>query len=759
MTDYDFSSLNDKEFENFVIDLLSQSRGKVFERFKEGKDQGIDGRFFNNGSSEIIQCKHYVKTKWAGLLSSLKKENSSGKNEIDKVHTLNPSRYIFVTSLSLSAHNKKELSNLFYPYILCDNDILGREDLNVMLTKCSNIETKYYKLWLTSSNVMQRFLNSDIENSSDSLREEIKEKSKFYVVTENHNQALKRLDNKNVIIVSGEPGIGKTTLARHLALWFIERGFKFYNIDNINSAFKVFNKEEKQLFYYDDFLGANYLKAIDSTKESEIVRFINIVKRDTNKKFILTSRTNILNKGYNYSDVIKSGNLRNNEFLLEIESLSDINKANILYNHIWHSGLSSEFINELYINKRYKEVIFHRNFSPRLIEFITDIEKIEYEHIQPSSFWNYILNKLENPQDIWKGTFDSESTEYVRSLVFLTVFNGKKIEEEKLKSVYIDYIQSLNIYRDPNTSDTFDDNILIAVKYFLNRTLIGSHVTYDLFNPSIADFVFNKYKNEKKILEHIFLSLNTLSSFDTLNNLARSELISKKNYLEIISLLFNKNLKINNFDLAIEVLALNVSNIDEVIKNETSKWIQLLDHINFSKKYSDNAMKLLIQGVKSNNYKLNLKDFVLNLVCEDRESYLTLAKLYCALGQTSDLLEKKMKASEEECGYYLADILYDELNELAYSIEIPDFLFMNEDGLPDYNVDGVKEELEILLQSIFPKEYLDLYNINVSQIIDEIDVYSLETKYYKRTENYYNGDSVSNNLGSDIDDLFHRSDY
>ena len=62
MIDYNFSTLNDKEFENLSIDLISKDKDKRFERFKDGKDGGIDGRFYHdNGSQEIIQCKHYVK--------------------------------------------------------------------------------------------------------------------------------------------------------------------------------------------------------------------------------------------------------------------------------------------------------------------------------------------------------------------------------------------------------------------------------------------------------------------------------------------------------------------------------------------------------------------------------------------------------------------------------------------------------------------------------------------------------------------------
>ena len=54
MADYDFKSLNDKEFEIFCADLLGDVQGHRFERFKAGKDAGIDGRYFTDQAKEVI---------------------------------------------------------------------------------------------------------------------------------------------------------------------------------------------------------------------------------------------------------------------------------------------------------------------------------------------------------------------------------------------------------------------------------------------------------------------------------------------------------------------------------------------------------------------------------------------------------------------------------------------------------------------------------------------------------------------------------
>lgn len=624
MIDYDFSTLNDKEFENLSIELISIDKSKRFERFKAGKDGGIDGRFYDDGSQEIVQCKHYLKTGFSGLITSLNKKNN-GINEIDKVKNQNPSKYIFVTSLPLSAENKKTIKELFDPYIKNDNDIYGQEDLNIILAKNPDIEKRYYKLWLSSTVVLDRLLNNAIESRSEFLLEDIKEKAKYYVVTDNHNVAMQKLEESHVIIIAGEPGIGKTTLAEHIVLRYIEQDFKLYNIENsINEAESVFKKDEKQIFYFDDFLGANYLNAIEDKKDSHIVKFIDRVKKDATKRFILTSRTNIFNQGLALSDTFKSKNIENEEFIIKIESLKDIDKAMILYNHIWHSDLDEEFIDEIYIEKRYKQIINHKNFNPRLIAFITDTIKTQKEKIESKDYWSYIVEKLDNPQDIWKNTFDKQSDEFIRIIVILTVFNGNKIEEDKLRDAYNKYIELSNMQNDSHTSKEFDSIIKEVVKYFLNRTLKNNKtIEYSLFNPSIADFVLNRYKENEKVLTNVFVSLETEQALKIVTNLNINNAIYKK----ILSLFTYDGS--NSIKYLIKLVNLIYNEFEE----ETITDLELID---FEKKIHE-----IINIIVYSNDKIANEDVYLVIQVISYPSYKTPVEI------TPELVDKLIFSTED----------------------------------------------------------------------------------------------------------------
>jgi len=259
MNEYDFIKLNDKEFESLSVDLLSKIEDRRIERFKPGKDTGVDGRFFScSGSEVILQCKHWVRSGLSALVRNL------STVEIIKVRKLKPKRYILVTSLELSRQNKKTIKNIFSPYIASESDIYGREDLNDLLSKHSEIEQKHYKLWLSSTNVLRILLNSAIIGRSRFKVDQINKLSSMYVKTKNHEKALEKLESLHSVIVTGEPGIGKTTLADHLCLFYIINKYEFFYIENsLSEAESVYDRGKKQIFYFDDFLGRNYLSALD----------------------------------------------------------------------------------------------------------------------------------------------------------------------------------------------------------------------------------------------------------------------------------------------------------------------------------------------------------------------------------------------------------------------------------------------------------------------------------------------------------------
>jgi hypothetical protein len=181
---YTFETLNPDEFEQLTGDLLSKHYNVPFERFSKGPDQGIDLRYAKSGNNEIIvQCKHYARSGFGALKQDCKKE-------VEKVKKLQPKRYVLVTSLGLTPQNKTDLQSIFEGYILEPSDIMGREDLNQLLSTSEKIELKHFKLWLTSKARLDQTIHSAEFFQNTAVLAEIGAKIPFYVQNERFVQAL-----------------------------------------------------------------------------------------------------------------------------------------------------------------------------------------------------------------------------------------------------------------------------------------------------------------------------------------------------------------------------------------------------------------------------------------------------------------------------------------------------------------------------------------------------------------------------------------
>jgi len=609
--------------------------------------------------------------------------------------------------------------------------------------------------------------NKVIESRSNALLENIKENSKYYVATENHYKAIEKLEATNVIIIAGEPGIGKTTLAENIVLSYIQQGFKFYDVEStIEEEFNICKKNEKQIFYFDDFLGENYLEAIENKQTSNIVKFINIIRIEKNKKFILTSRTNIFNQGLLLSDKLKSKNIENEEFIIKIGDLKEIDKAKILYNHIKYSKLDKEFIDEIYLDKRYKLIINHKNFNPRLIAFITDNKKVEKEQIIAKEYWNYIVEKLDNPQDVWKNTFDKQSDEFTRIIVALTVFYGNKVDENKLRDAYNRYIELTGLTSSSRASKDFDNIIEEVVKYFLNRNqTYNKKIEYSLFNPSIADFILNKYKNNLIMLKNIYKSLESDKALKKLFYLKKNELISDVDYLTILDELLMDVSIGKNADYLIKLNSL-VHEISQIkVKKELIK--TLIQSIIDGKIYTNLIEELSKLITLFDISEFNIQDFdffysIISYYSMDINEINSVIELY----NYFNINDKKITADVNEMiTNYIKEELSDEaasIHDVAFEETISEEGYFEVlDGEVEDRIDDIYSEIESSI------EYFYNYDIDEDEVKSTIDIDEIKQRLssdytsekfndYAREKDDYNNhdDSLFDPEKDEIENLF-----
>lgn len=505
---YDFRSLSSYDFECLARDLLQKERGFTLESFTPGKDEGIDFRYIGDSDKKtIVQCKHFADSKFATLFSQLKNE------ELPKLKKLNPTSYILVTSIGLTPPNKDKIKDLFKPFCLSTNDVWGKGDINNRLGKFADIEKKHFKLWLPSVTVLEQIIHSEISNQTKLEIESIQAKLKYYVHNKSFNLAYEILEAARYCVISGIPGIGKTTLANALLFAYIKNGFEPVIINNdISEGFKLYNRESKQIFYYNDFLGqTSFDEKLNKNEDQGILRFIEMVSTSKEKRFILTTREFVLNQAMASYEKLNVLNIDFHKCVIQLSDYTKFEKAKILFNHIYFSELPIKYKLGFLKDKVYLKVINHDNYNPRIIEWITDYS--QNIQIKDNEYIPTVLKTLDNPAQLWAHAFENQISNQARCLLItLASFSGS-VSLSTLEDAFCSYSEygaikySARDFR--KALKETEGNFTKIVKYTED-----AHV--DFHNPSIRDFLELYLADNIADLKAICLSAKHFDQFSGL---------------------------------------------------------------------------------------------------------------------------------------------------------------------------------------------------------------------------------------------------
>ncbi len=691
MPTYDFKCLSSRDFEELVRDLLQPELKVTIETFKSGKDKGIDLRYASPiGETCIIQCKHFAESGFKGLIRELKEA------ELNKVQALSPSKYILCTSVPLSPQNKDEIVSIFDPFIKSTSDVLGQNDLNNLLGKYPKIEADHYKLWLSSTPVLTRVLKNAASVKTTFHVNKIIEKLPLYVHTKSFNAASKILSEQQFIIISGIPGIGKTTLAEMLIYLYLSKDFALIPItENIKEAFDLFDPTQQQIFYYDDFLGRTILQShLGKNEDAEIIDFINIVRKHPSSRFILTTREYILQQANIQYERISQGNLDIAKYVLSLPSFTRMEKARILYNHLYFSKLPTDFINEVLKDNFYINIIEHKNYNPRIVEWMTNpvfIAKTPY-----AGYRNQFTYTLNNPANLWESAFSNQIEHHSRILLLSLCSFKPPVIMNVLQNVFNSVRE---VYSEKYKVPTHPNDFRFSLKELEGTFTLTNQNSVDFNNPSIVDFLETKIMNDPEYIEII---LHSIRYFEQIINIVRiaHEKHSKLNKQSLLESITNN---LRNPVIKIELIGTNHTYVQQDSRifertlflakifeeNNDQEYLDLMKKsIELSIQASvdshpcydifgiDNqGLKNLIQfvvGMKKiddsiKNEMLKLMEPILSQALTQAHSVIDMEELAQVIRSHSYLYSKYQNILKQEFERYLSEDFSDECNDLNNS--------------------------------------------------------------------------------------------
>lgn len=575
---YNLLNLDALEFEKFSRDFIEKKLNKKFKRFGVGKDGGID--LISLDEKIICQCKRYKDSTGLKVVC---------EDECEKLKKYSFEEYYFITTAELNKTVTDSIYNIFKPWMRDYSHIIGATDICDFLDDENNIDIlkKNHKLWLTSANVLSICLNRYVDNVSKITLDEIEEISKYFVDTKPYYNAIKAIENTNIVLLTGEPGVGKTLTSKMLIRYLLANNNNYKlrtvlhgNLPQLISSLQTC--DEPEIIFLDDFLGQTCL-SIDDSLISELKVILKLSKKYKNKKVILNSRITILNKAkfekIEFSNLLSE--LKLTECLVNINDISNLDRARILYNLMYHNGVYCEHYEEIKKDKRYNIIIGHKSFNTRIIEWCIK----NFNTVDSDKFYDFLLDSLNNPKNVWKSEFERIEACDVILMHQLFTLGDTYIPIEILKIATMNSLYtrgfSTEIY-------SFDDSINRLSKSLISTTFLNKKKYVNVLTPSINDYIQNFLKDNQAELQKIF-----------------NESLYIEQVTKICSIsMFPLSLGIANFDNLKAYVS--YSHFNTTDDHELKKKIEFILKYNYCDKKITNFIKNIFENEFSGNYLIRL---------------------------------------------------------------------------------------------------------------------------------------------------------
>ncbi|MFZ7102419.1 MAG: restriction endonuclease [Peptococcaceae bacterium] len=609
MPNYDFHSLLEPlEFQDLVCDIVQLRDGIFLETYKEGRDSGIDGSYTDKNKKIIVQAKRY-RQNFKKLYYDLQ------HIELPKVRKLNPDRYILGVSLDFQPGEKEKIAKLFEGYMTDTGDILSRKDINRLLKDPAyeRIELAYPKLWLPSLTIFEKTLKKSVyravyKESVEELKEAIKT-SKIFVPTRIYRKALHEWSRNHVIVISGEPGVGKTTMAYLLALAYLQPdnldGFIWAN--SIHDIYAMLEDEQKQVIILDDFWGSifhdDYTRRNDENRLDKLIR--RIIESDGKKRLILTTREYILQQGLQKHPALKE-TLDQYALICTMEEYGEDEKASILFRHLYASNLDYEYVDYLFAKCNW--LVNHRNYNPRVLAIFLAQES--GKACSPQEYYDELCDYFDNPSAFWKAIFVDLSQE-AQIVAMLLLISSTPMRLSDMACCYQKYIRNCTTQTTvKNLGDTIAELEKTMIKSFYSKEEEAVLLRFSM--PAVQDFLYQHMEENNE--QCIPLVLQCCTFYNQLQFL-----------LEHQSMNCSKRIA----DLIVEQCILHYHDYDDCYMEYDGSWNWDVDIFSHEGEHLDRLFHLL-RCCKPERHsalfwflEIQIKDYCLTMGSDDLEAQYT----------------------------------------------------------------------------------------------------------------------------------------
>lgn len=372
---YDLHRLGWNSFQQLCLTIAREVLGQTVQSFLDSNDAGRDGAFAGcwtpapgqhlNGKF-VIQCKFSSKANYLLTKSDI-------TDEIPKVRKLVAEGlcdvYVLMTNSGVTAKQEAKIRSVLIDAGTKHVLIYGAtwiEDQIKENTRLRMLVPRVYGLG-DLSQILDERAYAQARAVLESLREDLAK----VVITNSYRKAVKALDEHGFVLLIGEPAAGKTTIASMLAMAAADKWKS--SVLKLADPAKVVERwnvdEPSQFFWIDDAFGVTqYESPLVHSWNHSLAQVKAMLRQGA--KIVMTSRDYIYKRARHDLKESAFPLLSESQVVIDVHDLSDLEKQQILYNHLKLGKQPAEFRSDI---KPYLEyVAAHPRFIPETARRIAD---------------------------------------------------------------------------------------------------------------------------------------------------------------------------------------------------------------------------------------------------------------------------------------------------------------------------------------------------------------------------------------------------
>lgn len=500
---YDVFYASPLRFQQFACAVMSVRENCVFQRFGEGRDGGIDGLYIADGERTILQAKRTAATGRAlmGILRGERRRLQAGVC----------SRYILVLSARSIPDEQKEEIRALFPEIRSTNDIVTGEDLNgyLELPEYAHIEKEYHEFWLRSGNyleaLLEKHMTRDILIRSEARIRLTEKEKKTFIETELFADALEILRAYQRVIISGEPGAGKTAHAVCLADYCVRiDGYKeLYFVNSLEEIERILSADnEKKVVVFDDFWGHGSFSEsrVELNADRRMQELFRVLPHYPNVRLIFTTREFVLQQGLvSFPELEEMSGA--DKITLRLGDYTLPQRAGILYRHLDAVDLGYEYVEAVF--ERREAIIHCEAYSPRSVGYF--LENVPAEGKEPSEYAEMMVEYVRAPYKYFESIFAQLSYGAKLICLLLLLAEDEIRVDPELKKEFMAVADACGDKADKEKFTNYLRELEGAFTEIKNSFYAGDEeLVLDFLNHSIRDFMKDYLDSHIEAYEMMF---------------------------------------------------------------------------------------------------------------------------------------------------------------------------------------------------------------------------------------------------------------